>query len=70
MRTSLPIASMQKNDTKPRLIQWVFLLQEFDMEIRDKRGVRMYLLITYPIWNGKMRLKSLRELNSSFRMNK
>lgn len=28
-----------KNDAKPRLIYWVLLLQEFDMEIRDKRGI-------------------------------
>ena len=29
---------MMKKDTKPRLIRWVLLLQEFDMEMRDKRG--------------------------------
>ncbi|RDX76482.1 Pro-Pol polyprotein, partial [Mucuna pruriens] len=39
--TSLPIlASVQeKLDAKPRLIRWMFLLQEFDIEIRDKKGV-------------------------------
>jgi hypothetical protein len=26
-------------DAKPRLIRWILLLQEFDMEIRDKMGV-------------------------------
>lgn len=25
-----------KKNAKPRLIQWVFLLQEFDFEVRDK----------------------------------
>ena len=30
---------MQKKDVKPGLIHWVLLLQEFDMEIRDKRCV-------------------------------
>ena len=29
---------MTKKDAKPKLIRWVFLLQEFDLEIKDKRG--------------------------------
>ena len=29
---------MSKKDAKPRLIRWVLLLQEFYMEIRDKKG--------------------------------
>jgi hypothetical protein len=28
-----------KKDAKPRLIRWILLLQQFDLEIRDKKGV-------------------------------
>ena len=28
-----------KKDAKPRLIRWILMLQEFDVEIRDKKGV-------------------------------
>ena len=30
---------MQKKDAKPRLLRWILLLQEFYIEIKDKRGV-------------------------------
>ena len=28
-----------KKDAKAQLIQWILLLQEFDLEIRDKKGI-------------------------------
>ena len=38
---------LTKQNAKARLIRWVLLLQEFNLQIRDKKGVKMLLSITY-----------------------
>ncbi|XP_071739285.1 uncharacterized protein [Rutidosis leptorrhynchoides] len=30
---------LEKKESKPRLIRWILLLQKFDLEIRDKKGI-------------------------------
>ena len=30
---------MKKKEAKPRLIRWILLLSEFDLEVKDKRGI-------------------------------
>ena len=30
---------LTKKDAKPRLLRWILLLQEFELEIKDKKGI-------------------------------
>ena len=40
---------LTKKDAKPRLIRWVLLLHEFDLEITDEKGVENMVAIIYHI---------------------
>ena len=34
---------LSKKEAKPRLIRWVLLLQEFNLEIKDKKGSKNFV---------------------------
>jgi len=70
-----------KKDTKPRLLRWILLLQEFDMEIVDKKGIengvadhlsRMRIEDEVPIDDSmpEEQLMAIQQLNESAQINK
>ncbi|RVW88702.1 Pro-Pol polyprotein [Vitis vinifera] len=48
---------LTKQDAKARLIRWILLLQEFNLQIRDKKGVENVLLVKSRV-SGKHKIGS------------
>ena len=46
---------MSKKDVKPKLIRWVLLVQEFDIEVKDRRCRENQVGITFKIGSCKER---------------
>ena len=57
---------MSKQDAKPRLIRWIWLLQEFNLTIKDKMGAEN-VVANHLLRLTNESLIETRPINDSFR---